>query len=230
MDYRGYSEQDLVSNRAAVLIFGGTDAERREWAREAAGHFAAEGPMVEVNDAQALQAALGQSQGAVFIPDLIALGPEAQGQVLQCLRGIEERPKLILALQTSLEGALPQLREDLAYRLQLAHVNLDSAGLREAIRSRRQAKEEELASVKTLVQAPAAKAAEPRRSKKKPPAKAKKAKKKPAGRAKKKSYRGGKKKAKKAAAKKRARPKTKKSARKAKGAKSKKKGKKKKGR
>src|SRR5215471_14710168 len=159
MEYRGYSEQDLVSNRAAVFLYGGTDAERRDWARESAGNFASEGPMMEVTDGQALQSALAQNRGLVFVPDLLALAADAQLQILQSLRGIEERPKLVLGLPMSPEQALQQgqLREDLSYRLQLARVDMDTAGLREVIRARRQAREEALASVKTLVQPPAAK-------------------------------------------------------------------------
>ena len=61
MEYGGYTEEDLVSNRSALLLYGGDEAERRAWAHEAAGHFASEGPLVEVRSAQELATVLGLS-------------------------------------------------------------------------------------------------------------------------------------------------------------------------
>ncbi|HZA13286.1 MAG TPA: hypothetical protein VE618_02265, partial [Myxococcaceae bacterium] len=37
--YRGYPEQALITNRSSLLLFGGSEAERRAWADEAAANF-----------------------------------------------------------------------------------------------------------------------------------------------------------------------------------------------
>jgi hypothetical protein len=153
VEYGGYTEEDLVSNRAALLLYGGDDSERRAWAHEAAGHFAAEGPLVEIRSAPELAKALGQSRGVVFIPDALALGLDAQSQILRCLQEREERPKIVIGLPRLPDEALQQgvLRDDLSYRLRLARVNLDAEGLREALVGRRRKLEEKLAAAKELV-------------------------------------------------------------------------------
>lgn len=155
MEYGGYSEEDLVSNRAALLLYGGNEAERRAWAHEAAGHFAGEGPLVEVRSPPELSAPLGKSRGVVFVPDALALGLEAQSQILRCLQEREERPKIIIALPRLPDEALQQglLRDDLSYRLRLARVNLDAEGLGEVLQERRRRLEEKLAAAKELLQA-----------------------------------------------------------------------------
>ena len=161
MEYGGYSEEDLVSNRAALLLYGGNEAERRAWAHEAAGHFAGEGPLVEIRSPQELSGPLGKSRGVVFISDALALGLEAQSQILRCLQEREERPKIIIALPRLPDEALQQglLRDDLSYRLRLARVNLDAEGLGEVLQERRRKLEERLAAAKELVQARPAKKA-----------------------------------------------------------------------
>ena len=153
MEYGGYTEEDLVSNRAALLLYGGDESERRAWAHEAAGHFAAEGPLVEIRSAPELASALGQARGVVFVPDALSLGLEAQSQILRCLQEREERPKIIIALPRLPDEALQQgvLRDDLCYRLRLARVNLDAEGLREVLQARRRKLEEKLAAAKELV-------------------------------------------------------------------------------
>ncbi len=155
MEYGGYSEEDLVSNRAALLLYGGTEAERRAWAHEAAGHFAGEGPMVEIRSPPELSGPLGKSRGVVFVTDALALGLEAQSQILRCLQEREERPKIIIALPRLPDEALQQgvLRDDLSYRLRLARVNLDAEGLGEVLQERRRRLEEKLAAAKELLQA-----------------------------------------------------------------------------
>ena len=155
MEYGGYSEEDLVSNRAALLLYGGNEADRRAWAHEAAGHFAGEGPLVEIRSPQELSGSLGKSRGVVFIPDALALGLEAQSQILRCLQEREERPKVVIALPRLPDEALQQglLRDDLSYRLRLARVNLDAEGLGEVLQERRRKLEERLAAAKELVQA-----------------------------------------------------------------------------
>jgi len=154
VEYGGYSEEDLVSNRAALLLYGGNEADRRAWAHEAAGHFAGEGPLVEIRSPQELSSSLGKSRGVVFIPDALALGLEAQSQILRCLQEREERPKIIIALPRLPDEALQQglLRDDLSYRLRLARVNLDAEGLAEVLQERRRKLEEKLATAKELVQ------------------------------------------------------------------------------
>ncbi|HYO70508.1 MAG TPA: Fis family transcriptional regulator, partial [Archangium sp.] len=39
MTPRGYREEELVANRASVLLSGGTEDERRTWAATAARNF-----------------------------------------------------------------------------------------------------------------------------------------------------------------------------------------------
>jgi hypothetical protein len=153
VEYGGYTEEDLISNRSALLLYGGDEAERRAWAHEAAGHFAAEGPLVEVRSGQELPTILGRTRGVVFVPDALGLGLEAQSQLLRCLQEREERPKIIIGLTRLPDEALQQglLRDDLSYRLRLARVNLDSEGLREVLQARRRKMEEKLAAAKELV-------------------------------------------------------------------------------
>src|SRR6266849_2233541 len=148
MEYRGYSENELVSNRAALFLYGGSESDRRRWALETAGNFIEEGQLVEVAAVSELEKALEQTKGVIFVADGQALGLEGQAQLLRCLKEREERPKLVIALPLSPEAALLQgtLRDDLSYRLQSARVNLDAPGLREAIRTRRERAEEALAS------------------------------------------------------------------------------------
>lgn len=135
---RGYREEELVSNRASLVLYGGTEEERRAWAQEAAYHFEHEGALVEVRTGPELTEALKRPKGVVFIPDVARLGREAQGQILRCLQMQEERPKLVLGLMGSAESALERgaLREDLSYRLQQARVDLSTPGLREVLKKR----------------------------------------------------------------------------------------------
>ena len=135
----GYREQDLVQNRTSLLLFGGREEDRRAWAEEAASSFAAEGPLREVTGADSLrQQPLGK-RGVVFVPDVLALGIDGQGALVQALIQ-EEKPKLVLGLAMQPMDALTKglLREDLAYRLQHARVDLSVGEVKEAIRARRQ--------------------------------------------------------------------------------------------
>lgn len=137
----GYREQDLVQNRTSVLLFGGREEDRRAWAEEAASFFAAEGPLRTIEGADALRAQPLGKRGVVFVPDVAALGIEGQGLLVQSLTQ-EEKPKLILALGLPAAEAVARgvLREDLAYRLQHARVDLSVGEVKEGIRSRRQAR------------------------------------------------------------------------------------------
>ena len=153
MEYRGYSEDELVCNRAALLLYGGDEADRRAWALEVAGNFAGEGPLVEAHNLSELEAALQRNNGVVFVPAVLGAGLESQAQILRCMHEREERPKLILGLSMNPDDALSQgvLRDDLAYRLKPARVNLDDPSVLNTIRARRHRAEEALAAAKTLV-------------------------------------------------------------------------------
>jgi len=135
---RGYGEEELVSNRASLLLYGGTEEERRSWAQEAAYYFEHEGTLIEVRQVPELTEALKRPKGVVFVVDVTKLPWEAQGQILRCLQMQEERPKLVLGVMGSAETALERgsLREDLHYRLQQARVDLSTPGLREALKKR----------------------------------------------------------------------------------------------
>jgi hypothetical protein len=159
MTYRGYSESDLVSNRSSLFLFGGSPTDRRAWALEAQQGFAAEGPLVEVATPEQLGTALALKGGVVFIPDVAALGLEAQGHVLRCLQQQEERPKLVLGMQRRPDDLRDSgaLRDDLLYRLQNAVVDLGVEDVQQKIRARRQKRAPSAATKK-----PAAKAARKR--------------------------------------------------------------------
>ena len=126
----GYTEAELVQNRAAVLLFGGSEAQRRAWAERAASSFSAHGPLEVASDSSSLSAALRHENGVVFIPDVLALGSDAQGRIVRCLREQEERPKLVVGLGTSCAKARAGslLREDLHFALRLGQVDLDRRG------------------------------------------------------------------------------------------------------
>jgi hypothetical protein len=135
---RGYREEELVSNRASLLLYGGTEEERRSWAQEAAHSFEHEGALMEVRQLTELVEALKRPKGVVFVPDVAKLGLEAQAHIVRCLQMQEERPKLVLGVMGSAETALERgtLRDDLHYKLHHALVDLGAPGLREALKKR----------------------------------------------------------------------------------------------
>lgn len=139
MTPRGYREEELVANRASVLLSGGTEDERRTWAATAARNFSKEGPLVEVRQTEQVGDALRQPRGVVFIPDVARLSIAAQGLIVRCLQTQEERPKIVVGLSGGVEQARSRgtLREDLLYRLHLAQVDLTTEGMRELIAQRR---------------------------------------------------------------------------------------------
>src|SRR5258708_35768460 len=92
VEYGGYAEEDLISNRSALLLYGGNEEERRAWAYEAGAHFASEGSVVEARTAEELQRGLEQSRGIGYIPDVLGLGLDAQSLALRCLQEREGRP------------------------------------------------------------------------------------------------------------------------------------------
>jgi hypothetical protein len=136
---RGYREEELVANRASVLLSGGTEEERRTWAAVAARNFSHEGPLVEVRQTEQVSDALKQPRGVVFIPDVARISFIAQGLIVRCLQTQEERPKIVVGLSGGVEQARSKgtLREDLLYRLHLAQVDLTADGMRELIAQRR---------------------------------------------------------------------------------------------
>jgi hypothetical protein len=135
---RGYREEELVSNRASLLLYGGTEEERRSWAQEAAHHFEHEGALIEVRQLSELVEALKRPKGVVFVSDVAKLGLEAQAHIVRCLQMQEERPKLVLGITGSAEAALERgtLRDDLHYKLNHAQVDLGAPGLREVLKKR----------------------------------------------------------------------------------------------
>ncbi|HYO53656.1 Fis family transcriptional regulator [Archangium sp.] len=139
MTPRGYREEELVTNRASVLLSGGTEEERRTWAAAAARNFSHEGPLVEVRQTEQIGDALKRPRGVVFIPDVARISFAAQGLIVRCLQTQEERPKIVVGLSGGVEQARSKgnLREDLLYRLHLAQVDLTADGMRELIAQRR---------------------------------------------------------------------------------------------
>ena len=133
-----YSEEELVQNRSAVLLYGGTPNERRAWAEEVATAFPA-ARLVPVSRADELSQALALRDAVVLVEDLVALGDAGQAQIIQCLLRQEERPKLVLGLKLAADTARAQglLRDDLHFRLQIAKVDLDAESVRQAIQKRR---------------------------------------------------------------------------------------------
>jgi hypothetical protein len=121
-----------------LLLYGGTEEERRSWAQEAAHHFEHEGALVEVRQLSELVEALKRPRGVVFVSDVAKLGLEAQAHIVRCLQMQEERPKLVLGLTGSAEAALERgtLRDDLHYKLKNAQVDLGVPGLREVLKKR----------------------------------------------------------------------------------------------
>ncbi len=128
-----------MTNRASVLLSGGTEDERRTWAAAAARNFAHEGPLVEVRQSSQVADALRQRRGVVFIPDVARLDFASQGLIVRCLQTQEERPKIVVGLSGSIEPARGKgaLREDLLYRLHLAQVDLTAEGMREVLAQHR---------------------------------------------------------------------------------------------
>ncbi|PTL79620.1 Fis family transcriptional regulator [Vitiosangium sp. GDMCC 1.1324] len=139
MTPRGYREEELVANRASVLLSGGTEDERRTWAATAARNFSHEGPLVEVRQSEQVSDALRKPRGVLFIPDVARLSFTAQGLIVRCLQTQEERPKIVVGLSGAVENARSKgtLREDLLYRLHLAQVDLTVDGMRELMVQRR---------------------------------------------------------------------------------------------
>lgn len=124
-------------NRAPVLLSGGAAPDRAGWAQEAAEVGGR--PLVTVTRPEQLGPALMVRSAVLFVPDLLTLGDSGQQMLVRTLTSLDERPKLVLGLGRS-ETSVRQaglLREDLHYRLRMGLLNLDAAGMREAIAARR---------------------------------------------------------------------------------------------
>lgn len=134
----GYTEAQLVENRAAVLVWGGAETDRLAWAEEAASHFPTGGLKV-VSAGSGVPAALASPEGVVFVPEVALLDNAAQLEVVRCLREREERPKIIVALSGSRQKAFDSgvLRPDLDWVLSLGRVDLDAQAVRDSVRARR---------------------------------------------------------------------------------------------
>jgi hypothetical protein len=134
----GYPENALVGNRAAVLLWGGSEEDRRAWAEEASSQHGA-GPLRTAGEDVELQQALADARGVVFVPNVSTLSDATQRALVLCLREQEERPKLVLSLNTQRQTALDrgELRPDLDYALLQGRVDLADPSVRQAIQSRR---------------------------------------------------------------------------------------------
>ncbi len=137
MERATYAEAELVQNRASLLLFGGTAAERRAWAEEAAMRLGCS--LTVVTSAAELPPALALKVGVVLVEDALALGEGAQQQLVRCLQTQEERPKLVVAVPSSAAATVASdgLRLDLHYALRLARVDLEEPGLRDSLAKRR---------------------------------------------------------------------------------------------
>lgn len=139
MASQGYGEEELLANRASVLVSGGTEEERRTWAAVAARTVFQESILLEVRQNEQVGEALKKPRGVVFIPDVARLSNSSQALIVRCLQTQEERPKLVVGLSGAVEPARGKgtLREDLLYRLHRAQVDLSAEGMRERMAQRR---------------------------------------------------------------------------------------------
>ena len=121
-----YSPDQLKKNRAAVMVFGGSEADRRAFAAQAAQAFPDEGPLVEVRDEAGLKRAIGVGKGVVYVPDATQLTDGLQREVVRSLREKEERPKLVFGLPLSPDAAREKglIREDLHYWFRRGQVDV----------------------------------------------------------------------------------------------------------
>lgn len=130
----GYREEQLVHNRAAVVVWGAGEADRRDWAQEAAASLDPEAGITEVSQPGQLLKALGSGRGVVYVPDAAQLPAEVQRELVRALREKEERPKVVLGLAHSPDQALAkgQWRDDLHFALARGRVDLSDAAIKAA--------------------------------------------------------------------------------------------------
>lgn len=135
MPVASYVENDLVTNRASVLVVGGAEADRRAWAEVAASVW--EAPLVEGEPAQ-LAKLLQKGQGVVYVADVAKVPNDVQREVARVLHAQEERPKVVVGSSLAAETALAKgtLRDDLWFALRRAVVDLADPKLKEATKKR----------------------------------------------------------------------------------------------
>ena len=138
---QGYREEQLVHNRAAVVVWGGAEADRRDWASEAAASLEPEHGLHEVTDPAQLLKALVGGRGVVYVPDAANLPGEVQRDLVRTLREKEERPKVVLGLSQSPDQVLQkgQWRDDLHFAFARGRVDLSDATVK-AARAKRKKK------------------------------------------------------------------------------------------
>ena len=137
----GYPEAQLVTNRSAVLVYGASEGDRHEWAQEAAEAFLEEGPLQELREPEekSVAAALARNKGVIYVPDASKLPWDSQRELARQLHEREERPKWVFGLGMSPEGAVTRglLRDDLAYALARARVDLGDSEVKQGVKKRR---------------------------------------------------------------------------------------------
>ena len=137
----GYPEGQLVTNRSAVLLFGASESDRHSWAEDAAAAFSHEGPLEELREPEekAVAVAFGKSRGVIYVPDASKLPWDSQRELARMLHEKEERPKWVFGLSMSPEGAVNKglLRDDLAFALARAQLDLGDAAVKAAVKKRR---------------------------------------------------------------------------------------------
>lgn len=137
----GYPEAQLVTNRSGVLLYGASETERHEWADEAAAAFSNEGPLHELREPeeQSVAAALGRNKGVIYVADAAKLPWDSQRELARQLHEKEERPKWVVGLAMSPEGAVTKglLRDDLAWALSRARVDLGDQDVKLGVKKRR---------------------------------------------------------------------------------------------
>lgn len=135
----GFPEDQLVQNRASVLLFGGSEADRRAWAEEAALRLREDGVLTTLGAETELASALLDGRRVLFIPDIAQISQVGQMLLVKTLLEREDRPKIIVGLSIApMDARLKgKLRDDLAYRLQVSNVDLSQPGMKSTLRDRR---------------------------------------------------------------------------------------------
>ena len=138
---QGYREEQLVQNRAAVVVWGGGEADRRDWAHEAASTLDPEAGVNEIAEPTQLIRALASGRGVVFVPDAAQLPVDVQRDLVRLLKEREERPKVVLGLSQNPDQALAkgQWRDDLHFAFSRGRVDLTDAAVK-AARAKRKKK------------------------------------------------------------------------------------------
>ncbi|MBX7102320.1 MAG: Fis family transcriptional regulator [Myxococcaceae bacterium] len=129
-----FAPAQLLTNRAAVLLHGGSESDRRHFADGAAQAW--ELTLQDASDPAALPAATTAPHAVVYVADVTRLSPDAQRELARVLHQQEERPKLLLGVPKSVDGALAQgtLRDDLWFALRRAVVDAGSPEAKDAVR------------------------------------------------------------------------------------------------